>query len=228
MNRADAMRISPRLIVGLAIAALGVLWTLDNLDVLQSEPITRFWPVVLIVIGISQLSTGSKGGFAPLVLIAIGGVLLLNRLDVWDVDLRDLIPLAIVILGVKLIRDAFGRKVSASNTDSSDTVHAFAMMAGVRHQSTSRQFRGGDVDAVMGGVELDLRESEIAAGQEVVLDAFALMGGVDIFIPAHWKVESSVTPFMGAYEDNTKHNGQAGPVLKIRGTAVWGAIEVKN
>ena len=47
----NAIRITPRLIVGFGILALGLLWTLDNLDILESEPITRWWPVLLIVIG---------------------------------------------------------------------------------------------------------------------------------------------------------------------------------
>ena len=51
MNGESAFRITPRLIVGFGILALGMLWTLDNLDVLQSEPFTRWWPVLLVLIG---------------------------------------------------------------------------------------------------------------------------------------------------------------------------------
>ena len=60
----DSFRITPRLIIGFGILALGMLWTLDNLDVLESEPITRWWPVVLIVIGLVKLLDRHANRFA--------------------------------------------------------------------------------------------------------------------------------------------------------------------
>jgi hypothetical protein len=33
---------------------------------------------------------------------------------------------------------------------------------------------------------------------------------------------------MGSFEDNTRHNGEPGPTLTVRGTAIMGGIEVKN
>lgn len=231
MNPAESFRISPRLIIGLGILAIGVLWTLDNLDVLESEPITRWWPLVLVVIGLVQLldrkSNISRGG--PAVLIIVGSVLLLRSLDVGDFSIGDLIPLGIALLGAKLIWDAIARKrAGGAVSDPDSTVNAFAMMAGLRYQNVSQQFRGGDASAIMGGVELDLTQAHVSGNEAPVIDAFAMWGGVEIKVPGNWKVVANVLPLMGSFEDNSRHNGEPGPTLTVRGTAIMGGIEVKN
>ena len=45
------------LILGLTIATAGVLFTLDNLEVLRAREFVRYWPVALIAIGVAQLIT---------------------------------------------------------------------------------------------------------------------------------------------------------------------------
>ena len=230
MNGEATFRVTPRLIIGFGILALGMLWTLDNLDVLESEPITRWWPVILIVIGGVQLLGRRANRFGPIALLVVGVLLLLDRGGWIDFEINDLIPLAIAVIGLKLIWDALARRQRTAATigDTDSVVHAFAVMGGVKRQSLSREFRGGDANAIMAGVELDLRNAEIAAGEDVVIDAFAMWGGVEIKVPPHWRIVGDVLPVMGAFEDNTRPTGDAGPKVMIRGTAIMGGIEVKN
>ena len=233
MNHADTVnpfRITPRLVIGFGILILGLLWTLDNLDILESEPITRWWPVVLIIIGAVQLLDRRANKTGPVILMIIGTVLVLRRADLIGFTVGDLIPLLIALLGAKLIWDAVRRRsatpVLAGDADS--TVHAFAMMAGLKRKNVSTEFRGGDANAIMGGVELDLRSAQIRDGESVVIDVFAFWGGIEIFVPPHWRIEGHVLPIMGALEDNTRVTGEGGPRVVVRGTAIMGAVEVKN
>lgn len=231
MTNEATFRITPRLIIGFGILALGMLWTLDNLNVLQSEPITRWWPAILVVIGGVQLLDRRVNKLAPIALILVGTLLLLDEAYVIDFDLGDLIPLAIALLGAKLMWEALTRRKARAVdavADSDSVIHAFAIMGGVKRQSTSSAYRGGDANAIMGGVELDLRKAQIAAGDDVVIDAFAMWGGVEITVPENWRVVGNVLPVMGAFEDNTHPSGEPGPTVTIRGTAIMGAIEVKN
>jgi len=228
MNGNEGFRITPRLIVGLAILAFGVLWMLDNLNYIDASDFTRYWPAVLVLIGLAKLtdSRASKGG--PIALIVIGGVLLAARLTHFRFDLGDLIPLGIAILGAKLVIDASTRRRALKAPDDSNSVvHSFAMMAGIHHQNTSQSFRGGDANAIMGGVELDLRNAQIQDGEEAVLDAFAMWGGIEITVPENWRVVGQVMPILGGFEDKTRSNA-SGPTLIIKGAAVMGAVEVKN
>lgn len=226
----DSFRIAPRLIIGLGILLLGVLWTLDNMDVLESEPITRWWPLVLIVIGLVKLLDRHANRFAAIALLAVGGLFLLDEANLIDFDLGDLIPLGIAFIGAKLAWEALTRRNRGPAVvgDSDSVIHAFGMMAGVKRQSNSREFRGGDANAIMAGVELDLRNAQIREGDDVIIDAFAMWGGVDIFVPTNWRVVGDVLPIMGGFEDNTHPTAEPGPTLRIRGTAIMGAIEVKN
>ena len=232
MTAADTLRITPRLIVGFGILALGSLWTLDNMDVLESEPFTSWWPLVLILIGVLQLLNRHTAKGGPVVLIVIGTFFLLDEFTYIDFDFGDLFPLLIAVIGGKLIWDAVRRRPRGQPLleDPDATIHAFAMMAGVKRQSTSPDFRGGSANVIMGGVEIDLRNAPVKDGQEVLIDAFAMWGGVAITIPTNWRVVGEVLPIMGGFEDNTSRTSAAasGPILRVRGTAIMGAIEVKN
>jgi predicted membrane protein len=230
MNAAtERFPITPRLIVGLAILALGALWTLDNLNVLESENFTQWWPAVLVAIGAVQFFNRKTNRIGPVLLMVAGVFLLAVTVGGYDFDLGDLIPLAIALFGAKLVWDAVGRRSARAGIANDDsTVSSFAMMAGVHWQSTSRAFRGGEVNAIMGGVEIDLRNVEIKPGDEPVIDALAIMGGVEIFVPVGWKIVASVLPIMGGFEDKTAARSESGPTLTVRGTAIMGAIVVQN
>jgi predicted membrane protein len=231
LNPSTAIRIAPRLLVGIGILALGLLWTLDNMDLIESERITEWWPMILIAIGLVRFLDPVKSKIASILFIVVGLVLLIDNLDVANVDLGDLIPLGIAAIGAKLIWDAVQRRSytpTPSTSDDGSTMSAFALWAGVRRQSISQAFRGGDASAVMGGVELDLRHAQIRDGEQAVIDAFAMWGGVEITVPENWRVVSKVMPLMGGFEDKTTSKNTTGPVLIVQGTAIMGAIEVKN
>ncbi len=86
--------------------------------------------------------------------------------------------------------------------------------------------------AFMGGVELDLRYSAMD-GDEVIIDTFALWGGIEIWVPPHWEIVSQGLPLMGAFEDKTHVTTHGGghdrqPRLIVRGVAIMGGVEIKN
>jgi len=229
MNGNEGFRITPRLIIGLAIVAFGMLWLLDNMAYINASHYTRYWPVVLIAIGLAKLAEPRSAKTGGIVLIVIGAAFLGSTLTNFSFDFSDLFPLGLTLLGAKLVIDAMSRKRAASSAnDPNSVVHAFAMMAGVHLQNTSPEFRGGDANAIMGGVELDLRNAQIKDGEEAVLDTFALWGGVEITVPENWRVIGQVMPLMGGFENKTRAAGASGPVLVVKGTAVMGAVEVKN
>ena len=79
----------------------------------------------------------------------------------------------------------------------------------------------------MGGCHLDLREAEIE-GPEVTINAFALMGGINIFVPDDVVVEVSGISFMGGRNvRSAKTPPPAGAqVIRIRAFSMMGGLNV--
>jgi predicted membrane protein len=113
--------------------------------------------------------------------------------------------------------------------DSSDYLHATAILGGFNRKCPSQQFRGGNITAIMGGGKVDLRDARIE-NNEAVLEVFALMGGIDIQVPVEWSVEPRFTPILGGCVDRRtpSPDRQGTQRLVIHGTAIMGSITVSN
>ena len=57
-----------------------------------------------------------------------------------------------------------------------------AILAGTHRRGRFRAVGSINAIAIMGGDEIDLREAEIEGG-ELTVNAFALMGGANIYVP---------------------------------------------
>lgn len=83
------------------------------------------------------------------------------------------------------------------------------------------------VVAAMGGVELDLRQARFAPGLTEI-ECFAVMGGVDIIVPAGIRVEAMGMAVMGGFETNAGDATATSPDLpfiRLSGLAVMGGVE---
>ena len=82
--------------------------------------------------------------------------------------------------------------------------------------------------AVMGGVELDLREAQFSE-PEVTLHAYTVMGGIQITVPEDVDVDVSGIAFMGGFDHNASGPGVPGaPRLRVLGFALMGGVEVRR
>lgn len=84
--------------------------------------------------------------------------------------------------------------------------------------------------SVLGAVELDFRDA-ILPGKEVVLRASSVLGAVEVTVPPEMRVVDNGIAILGAREV-TGNAGEAAtpdsPVLRIEGTCVLGAVEVRR
>jgi hypothetical protein len=55
MESQPRIRMSAQLVLGLTIAAAGVLFTLDNLHVLRAREYIQYWPIALVTVGIVHI-----------------------------------------------------------------------------------------------------------------------------------------------------------------------------
>ena len=230
MESRPGLRITGQLVLGIAIAVVGVLFMLDNLHILRAREYLRLWPVALIAIGlvhVAQARTGA-GRVGGGIWILAGVVLLGNRLGFLDVNIWAFWPIILVLVGGRIVWQTLEDGRAADRGDANATVSSIAVMGGFERRVTSQEFRGGEITAFMGGGKLDLREA-VPAGGQAVINLFAMMGGFEIVVPDTWRVVSEVTPFMGGIEDKSRTStNPSAPVLILRGFVMMGGVTLKN
>jgi predicted membrane protein len=102
------------------------------------------------------------------------------------------------------------------------------MLGGFERNISSANFQGADLTAVMGGCEIDLRQSSIADASPVI-DVFAFWGGVEIRVPQNWNLEVKAWPILGGVVDETEQTaGPGAPVVTVKGAAIMGGVGIKN
>lgn len=228
MENKPAIRPTPQLALGLIIIVLGILFTLDNLNLMSVSQYMRYWPALLLAYGAYRLlEPGDPPQFFPgIVFTIVGGVLLLNALH-YHFSVFRLWPLFLVLLGLAIISHSMRRNRGIS-TDSSSVLSAFAFLSGVQRTCRSQNFRGGELTAIMGGCEIDLRQASTEA-DEVVINTFSFWGGIEIRVPDDWVVSTEILPLMGGCEDHTEsHEDGPHKHLIVKGMAIMGGVEVRN
>ena len=82
--------------------------------------------------------------------------------------------------------------------------------------------------AMFGGVELDLTQASFARAVSEII-AVAVMGGVEITVPEGLTVQVDGVGIFGGFDQKAEGPGEPGsPVLRIKGAALFGGVEVKR
>ena len=103
------------------------------------------------------------------------------------------------------------------------------VFGGSREKITVSDFKGGEINCVFGGIELDLSESQLAEGVHY-LEINSVFGGVVLYIPADWKIEIRQHRVFGAFEDNRPQSNfevDENRVLIIQSSVIFGGGEIK-
>lgn len=217
-------------LAGAVLLSVGALLFAQNLNLLNLRQYWRYWPAILLMIGLSKLVTrGSRADTVfGLVLTMFGGAQLAKVLGYWSPGPPDIVAVTLMSVGAFFVfRGLFGRPAEPVRVDSQDWISAFAIMAGFERTNNSPTFRGGDLTAVMGGCEVDLRQASMRAPAS--LDVFVMWGGIEVRVPEDWTVELRGLPLLAGFVDKTRP--PAVPTEKrlvVRGVALMGGIEIRN
>jgi len=245
MNQTGRPPISPRLLAGAILIGLGALFLLSSFGLVDAGSLFDYWPLFLIVPGAISLLWPHKPAdrFWGLTLLAVGTLFLLRNLGFIWISFRHIWPIVLVALGVNLVVRALQSRPSETGQGaasagafpisgpSGDRLDEFAMFGGGGRVIRSQQFSGGNVTAMLGGFDIDLREAAMA-GNAARLEVFVMMGGIDLKVPEDWTVALDVTPFMGGanYRARGSKPPSEGPpkVLTVSGFVFMGGIDIKH
>ncbi len=216
---------------GLLIILVGLLFLFG---VLGEEGVgdmySTYWPLFPILIGLWILVTHDFRSFFGLLLVAVGGLFLLINLDVLGHRIwYYLWPVLIILFGLWMIfRPGFRAREKIPGIKGHD-LDVSGVFSGVKRVIESKEFRGGRATALFGALELDFTEAGLAEN-EATVEITAAFGGIEIRVPAEWKVIVDSHPIFGAFEDKRKTVPQAedAPKLYLKGSVIFGGIEIKS
>jgi|OpeIllAssembly_1097287.scaffolds.fasta_scaffold107270_2 predicted membrane protein len=148
----------------------------------------------------------------------------------FNIDLGSwFIPLVFIALGLSVM---FKTSTSIPNvskgTNDEDNINETVIFGALEKQYQSKNFKGGKIDCVFAGMKLDLRNIKVDK-DGADLEVNAVFGGGEIFVPKDVKVLANGTGVFGGWSNKFESNSKdASGVLRIKGAAVFGGVEVKN
>ena len=107
-----------------------------------------------------------------------------------------------------------------------DMNHVFS---GAKEKLDMEVFRGGEVNCVFGGVELDFYNSRLAEGIST-LEINTVFGGAVLFIPIDWNIEIRRDLVFGGFDDNRPKPDfevDKSRTLIIKASSVFGGGEIR-
>lgn len=222
---------------GVVILAVGLIFLLNSFGYVRARYFLQFWPMILIFIGAAKV-TRHDARIWGAVLLLLGILLQLDQLGIGHFSWAQFWPLLLIAAGLAALwsaiqaRAIFGNVPVDENYDPRTTLDESTMFGGIQKRMNTREFRGGRLQAIFGGIEIDLRDAELAES-EAVLYANAVFGGIELRVPETWFVVARGQGLFGGYSDSTRYSA---PVdsdkpkksLIVVGTALFGGVEIRN
>lgn len=223
---------------GIVFIALGVIIAGKTLNLFSIDTIffDGWWTLFIIVPSFIDLfKRGSKTG--NLIWLTIGVLLLLSCQDILNFGqvAKLILPAILIIVGLSFIfKDVWKSKVSKrikelneKKKDGNGYNHQYAAtFSGLKLNFENEIVDSMDLDAVFGGIEMDLRNSII--NDDVVINATAIFGGIDIKVPNNVNVKvKSTSIFGGVSNDKANIDDPMAKVIYVNGSGVFGGVSIK-
>ncbi len=236
-------------LVAVVLIVIGALLFLDNLGLLPVRHIGDYWPLAVVAWGfaIFERKRTAHSLIWAAAVVVFGILALLGNLHIIHMTAGIIWPLVLIAFGATMLvgRSALpsspqwwnqGQFDAGTNPRPSffgNRLMESVVFSGAERRVESQHFEGGKVEAVFGGIELDLSGAAITSpDRRAMLEVNAVFGGIEIRVPRTWRVEKKGSAVFGGFEDRTfpprPEPGVEPPTLMIRGAAVFGGIEVKN
>lgn len=221
-------------VLGIFVIAAGVLLMLSHAGIVHVDSIWDLWPSIIAALGVVKLFSWPMTGpklVAALSMIIVGGLLQSQNLGLAHVDMQLIWPVLVILGGMLIVWTSFRHRRHHRTAVSEHQLNKFVVFGGDESVLTTQRFEGGSVTAIFGGVDLDMRQVEMAE-DKATLDISAFFGGVGMKVPSHWEVVVHGAPVLGGIDNKTHPRADipedAKRTLVVRGSAVLGGIEIKN
>ena len=227
--------INRRIVLAGFLIIAGTALLLRNLNLLPEIPDYFFtWPMLVILFGSYLLITKQK---IILSLFIMGAGLYFLLPEVAGVNIHDMRifwPLLIIAAGIILIQKGLShdRDISAEPEKIGpeiNFINSDSVMSVSKKIILSQQFKGGKVNNIFGGSELNFLNAKLAPGKNN-LELNAIFGGCTLIIPSDWNVNVEMVSVFGGFSDKRKISVSdfSGSSLVITGSCIFGGGEIKS
>ena len=220
---------------------------------IEYKDIVFSWPMLLVAIGFSLLFSFRNWG-GGLTVMLIGGFFLLKKMNIEALNFitDNGWAIALILIGfIILWKSIMGGKrkhcwgVYDTNGCENDNRYRFKhgkhkagesgyiernyVFGGSNEKLDIPDFKGGDINCVFGGMELDLADCQLAEGVNF-LEINVVFGGVVIYAPIEWNIQLQQSSVLGQFKDSRPQpNFEIDNTnrLIIKASAVFGGGEIK-
>ncbi len=226
-------------ILGVIIIVAGFLLLLSNTGHLSYylRHIVFSWQMLLIGIGVVSLFS-SESRTPGTILILIGGIFIIPRVFDLDFNAWHLFwPVILIGIGAMMLfkrspRSMLEWRFQHQNRENigDGFLHEENIFSGGKQRVMHQVFRGGHINCIFGGSEVDLTQATLAEGVNE-LEVNTIFGGVTLIVPADWRIQLKMTSIMGGFADKrsyVKENPDQSRMLIIKGSTIFGGGELKS
>ena len=202
------------------LIALGVLFQLARMHILNFSISTLILPLIILVVGINLLRSGRTSG---------------QRTRNFEKD-SDTQKTSGEVIDGELSNDADFTEQPESQkqstfTSEDTTIDVFTILGGGNFSTRSKRLAGGSIVAILGGADVDIRDADCQS-DTIEIDILAFMGGAELKVPAHFNVTVKVLPLLGGVTNKTTcladKMGVPQKNLVLTGFALLGGLEITN
>lgn len=216
---------------GIALIALGIVLGINVLGIADIEIFFDGWWTLFIIIPclMGLFTKGDKMGNIFGLLLGVGLLLAAQGVFSFDLFWKLLIPAIIVVIGVRIIFGTIFRK-SHKNKELGSRANGekmnFVLFAGTDLDYANQVFEYGKYTAIFGGIDAHLENAIIE--HDVTIDASAVFGGVNIYLPENVNVKVSSAYIFGGVgnERKGKEYIAGAPTVYINASGIFGGVDV--
>ncbi len=227
------MRTFKNILWGVVLIVLGILLGGKALGLWNINVFFKGWWTLFIIVPsfIGLFDEDDKtGSFIGLV---VGIILLLSCRDVIDFSLvwKLILPIILIVIGLSFIfKDLFNKEINKNikklNKKMNSKEEFTSTFSGQNINFDKEEFKGTTLNAVFGGIELDLRKAIIDS--DVVINATGLFGGIDIHVPENCKIKIKSNSIFGGVSDERVNKENTGEhTIYINASCIFGGVEIK-
>lgn len=218
---------------GLILIIIGVILGGNALDIFNINLFFDGWWTLFIIVPTFIGLVTEKDKTGNIIGLIIGLFLLLACRGLFDFKLiwKLIFPLIFVIIGLSLIfknniNKEVNEKIKKLNENLSSNDGYTATFSGQNLNFDGEEFKGSNLNAIFGGIKLDLRKAII--NEDIVINASSIFGGIDIYIPDNCKVKIKSNSIFGGVSNNKKCNVDDNSyTIYINAYCMFGGVEIK-